>query len=176
MVFIADTTVNEDPTAEQLAEIAWMAADVAKYCFDVEPRIAMLSYSNFGSTPDDRSYKVRRAVDIVRQRWPELTVDGEMQADTAVEPSIAEETYPLSVIKGDANVLICPDLQSANIAYKLLWRLGKVEAIGPVLAGVNAAVQVLQRGVEVNDIVNMVAMCVLKAERVREERHGKAKK
>ena len=176
MIFIADTTVNEDPSAEQLAEIAWMAADVAKNYFDVEPRIAMLSYSNFGSTPDERSYKVRRAVDIVRERWPELVVDGEMQADTAVDPSIARETYPLSVIKGDANVLICPDLQSANIAYKLLWRLGKVEAIGPILTGVNAPVHVLQRGVEVNDIVNMAAMCVLKAERMREEKGGKGKK
>ncbi len=175
MIFIADTTVNEDPTAEQLAEIAWMTASVAK-SFEVEPRIAMLSYSNFGSTPDERSYKVRRAVDIVRERWPELIVDGEMQADTAVEPSIAQETYPLSAIKGDANVLVCPDLQSANIAYKLLWRLGKVEAIGPILTGVNAAVQVLQRGVEVNDIVNMAAICVLKAELMRDEKGGKAKR
>ena len=176
MVFIADTTVNEDPNAEELAEIAHMAAEVARNYFDVEPRIAMLSYSNFGSTPDDRTYKVRRAVDIVRERWPELVVDGEMQADTAVEPSIARETYPLSVIKGDANVLVCPDLQSANIAYNLLWRLGKVEAIGPILTGVNAPVHVLQRGVEVNDIVNMAAMCVLKAERMREEKGGKGKK
>jgi malate dehydrogenase (oxaloacetate-decarboxylating)(NADP+) len=175
MVFIADTTVNEDPTAEQLAEIAWMTAQVVKD-FEVEPRIAMLSYSNFGSTPDDRSYKVRRAVDIVRERWPDLVIDGEMQADTAVEPSIAEETYPLSAIKGDANVLICPDLESANIAYKLLWRLGKVEAIGPILTGVNAPIQVLQRGVEVNDIVNMAAMCVLQVERMREFKAGKAKK
>jgi malate dehydrogenase (oxaloacetate-decarboxylating)(NADP+) len=175
MVFIADTTVNEDPTAEQLAEIAWMTAQVVKN-FEVEPRIAMLSYSNFGSTPDARSYKVRRAVDIVRERWPELIVDGEMQADTAVEPSIAEETYPLSAIKGDANVLICPDLQSANIAYKLLWRLGKVEAIGPILTGINALVQVLQRGVEVNDIVNMAAMCVLQVERMRDLKGEKAKK
>ena len=168
MVFIADTTVNEDPNAEELAEIAHMAAEVARNYFDVEPRIAMLSYSNFGSTPDDRTYKVRRAVDIVRERWPELVVDGEMQADTAVEPSIARETYPLSVIKGDANVLVCPDLQSANIAYKLLWRLGKVEAIGPILTGVNAPVHVLQRGVEVNDIVNMAAICAIKARRMAE--------
>jgi malate dehydrogenase (oxaloacetate-decarboxylating)(NADP+) len=175
MIFIADTTVNEDPTAEQLAEIAWMTATVAK-SFEVEPRIAMLSYSNFGSTPDERSHKVRRAVDIVRERWPELIVDGEMQADTAVEPSIAQETYPLSAIKGDANVLVCPDLQSANIAYKLLWRLGKVEAIGPILTGVNAAVQVLQRGVEVNDIVNMAAICVLKAELMHDQKGGKGKK
>ena len=164
MVFVADTTVNEDPTAEQLAEIAWMAGNVATTYFGVRPRVAMLSYSNFGSTPDERSVKVRRATEIARQRWPELVIDGEMQADSAVEPAVAQETYPFSVIQGDANVLVCPDLESANILYKLLWRLGRVEAIGPILAGVNAPVHVLQRGVDVGDIVNMAAMCVLKAQ------------
>jgi malate dehydrogenase (oxaloacetate-decarboxylating)(NADP+) len=167
MIFIADTTVNQDPTAEQLAEIAWMTAYIAKDYFEVEPRIAMLSYSNFGSNNDERSAKVRRAVDIVHERWPELVVDGEMQADTALEPTIAQETYPFSKIAGDANVLICPDLEAANIAYKLLWRLAKVEAIGPILTGINAPVHVLQRGVEVTDIVNMAAICVLKAQRLQ---------
>ncbi len=167
MIFIADTTVNLDPTAEDLAEIAYLASTVARNYFDVEPRVAMLSYSNFGSNDDDRTRKVRRAVEIARQRWPELIVEGEMQADTAVEPSIAAETYPFSAIQGDANILVCPDLDSANIAYKLLWRLGKVEAIGPILAGVHAPVHVLQRGVEVNDIVNMAAICVLKAQRMQ---------
>jgi malate dehydrogenase (oxaloacetate-decarboxylating)(NADP+) len=104
-------------------------------------------------------------VAIAQERWPELVIEGEMQADTAVEPSIAAEAFPQSRIMGDANVLVCPDLQSANIAYKLLWRLGKVEAIGPILAGINAPVHVLQRGVDVNDIVNMAALCVLKAQR-----------
>jgi malate dehydrogenase (oxaloacetate-decarboxylating)(NADP+) len=168
MIFIADTTVNLDPNAEELAEIAYCTAEVARHYFEVEPRIAMLSYSNFGSNTDANTSKVRRAVEIVHERWPDLVIDGEMQADTAVEASIAEETYPLSVIKGDANILICPDLESANIAYKLLWRLGKVETIGPILAGVNAAVHVLQRGVEVADIVNMAAICVLKAQNVAE--------
>jgi malate dehydrogenase (oxaloacetate-decarboxylating)(NADP+) len=139
MLFIADTTVTQDPAAEELAEIAYMAAYVVKHYFDEEPRVALLSYSNFG--------------------------EGEMQADTAVEPSIAIETFPRSKIHGDANVLICPDLESANIAYKLLWRLGKVEAIGPILTGIGAPVHVLQRGVEVNDIVNMTALCVRKAQR-----------
>ncbi len=166
MVFIADTTVNQDPSAEELAEIAWMAGNVASSYFGVEPRIAMLSYSNFGSNDDRRSEKIRRATEIARNRWPGLVIEGEMQADTAVEPSIAEETYPFSRIKGDANVLVCPDLESANIAYKLLWRLNeKVEAIGPILAGIGAPVHVLQRGVDVNDIVNMAAMCVLKAQK-----------
>jgi malate dehydrogenase (oxaloacetate-decarboxylating)(NADP+) len=92
-------------------------------------------------------------------------IEGEMQADTAVEPGVARETFPLSRIQGDANILVCPDLESANIAYKLLWRLGKVEAIGPILIGIDAAVHVLQRGVDANDIVNMAALCVLKAQR-----------
>ncbi len=164
MIFVADTTVNLNPNAEELAEVAFLAGTVAKDYFDVEPRIAMLSYSNFGSNTDANTAKVRRAVEIAHQRWPELIVDGEMQADTAVEPSIAQETYRFSKILGDANVLVCPDLGAANIAYKLLWRLGKVEAIGPILAGVNAPVHVLQRGVEVTDIVNMAAICVLRAQ------------
>jgi len=165
MLFIADTTVTQDPTAEELAEIAYMTAYVVKHYFDEDPRVAMLSYSNFGSNIDPRSKKVREAVAIANDRWPDLVVEGEMQADTAVEPSIALETFPLSKIHGDANVLICPDLESANIAYKLLWRLGKVEAIGPILTGIGAPVHVLQRGVEVTDIVNMTALCVRKAQR-----------
>jgi malate dehydrogenase (oxaloacetate-decarboxylating)(NADP+) len=165
MLFIADTTVNQDPDAEGLAEIAFLSSQVAQIYFQTEARIAMLSYSNFGSNVDPRSEKVREAVAIAERRWPELVIEGEMQADTAVEPSIAREAFPLSRIQGDANVLVCPDLESANIAYKLLWRLGKVEAIGPILSGINAPVHVLQRGVDVNDIVNMAALCVLKAQR-----------
>jgi len=165
MIFIADTTVNQDPTAEELAEIAFLASQAAEHYFGVEPRVAMLSYSNFGSNIDHRSQKVRDAVGIAERRWPDLMIEGEMQADTAVEPNLARETFPLSRIQGDANILVCPDLESANIAYKLLWRLGKVEAIGPILIGIDAAVHVLQRGVDVNDVVNMAALCVLKAQR-----------
>ena len=167
MLFIADTTVNEDPTAEGLAEIAFLSNQVAEIYFQTKGRIAMLSYSNFGSNVDTRSQKVREAVAIAEQRWPDLVIEGEMQADTAVEPSIAREAFPLSRIQGNANILVCPDLESANIAYKLLWRLGKVEAIGPILTGIDAPVHVLQRGVDVNDIVNMAALCVLKAQRWR---------
>ncbi len=165
MLFIADTTVNQDPSAEDLAEIAGMASRVARIYFEVEPKIAMLSYSNFGSNSDQRSEKVREAVAIAKERWPQLVIEGEMQADTAVEPSLARENFPLSKIHGDANILICPDLESANIAYKLLWRLGKVEAIGPILTGIGAPVHVLQLGVGVDDIVNMAALCVRKAQR-----------
>ena len=167
MLFIADTTVNQDPSAEELAEIAFLSSQAAEHYFGVEPRVAMLSYSNFGSNIDQRSQKVRDAVAIAEQRWPDLVIEGEMQADTAVEPGIAAEAFPLSRIQGNANILVCPDLESANIAYKLLWRLGKVEAIGPILIGVDAAVHVLQRGVDVNDVVNMAALCVLKAQRWR---------
>jgi len=165
MLFIADTTVNQDPTAEELAEIAWLTSQAAHHYFGVDPKVAMLSYSNFGSNIDHRSKKVREAVAIAEERWPDLLIEGEMQADTAVEPGIAAEAFPLSRIQGDANILVCPDLESANIAYKLLWRLGKVEAIGPILIGIDAAVHVLQRGVDVNDVVNMAALCVLKAQR-----------
>ncbi|HOC41399.1 MAG TPA: NADP-dependent malic enzyme [Thermoanaerobaculales bacterium] len=165
MLFIADTTVNQDPTAEDLAEIAHMAAAVAQTYFGEQPRVAMLSYSNFGSNSDEHTRKIQEAVAIAEQRWPDLVIEGEMQADTAVDPNIARDTFPSSRIFGDANVLVCPDLASANIAYKLLWRLGKVEAIGPILSGIGAPVHVLQRGVEVTDIVNMTAMCVRKAQR-----------
>jgi malate dehydrogenase (oxaloacetate-decarboxylating)(NADP+) len=165
MLFIADTTVNHDPSSEDLAEIAGMASRVARIYFEVEPRIAMLSYSNFGSNSDGRSQKVREAVAIAKERWPQLVIEGEMQADTAVAPALARENFPLSKIHGDANILVCPDLESANIAYKLLWRLGKVEAIGPILTGIGAPVHVLQRGVGVDDIVNMAALCVRKAQR-----------
>jgi malate dehydrogenase (oxaloacetate-decarboxylating)(NADP+) len=167
MLFIADTTVNQDPDAETLAEVACLAAQVAQNYFQVEPRVALLSYSNFGSNIDHRSNKVREAVRIANERRPDLVIEGEMQADTAVEPGIAQEAFPLSHIHGDANVLVCPDLASANIAYKLLWRLAKVEAIGPILTGIGAPVHVLQRGVEVQDIINMTALCVLKAQRLQ---------
>ncbi|MEE4272330.1 MAG: NADP-dependent malic enzyme [Thermoanaerobaculales bacterium] len=168
MLFIADTTVNHDPSSEDLAEIAGMASRVARIYFEVEPRIAMLSYSNFGSNTDGRSAKVREAVAMAKERWPQMVIEGEMQADTAVEPALAQQNFPLSKIQGNANILICPDLESANIAYKLLWRLAKVEAIGPILTGIGAPVHVLQRGVGVDDIVNMAALCVRKAQRYGE--------
>ncbi|HVR43737.1 MAG TPA: NADP-dependent malic enzyme, partial [Thermoanaerobaculia bacterium] len=162
-LILADTTVNIDPTAEELAEIARLTAKTARR-FGIEPRVAMLSFSNFGSTTHPSQAKVRRAVEILHASDPDLVVDGEMQADTAVVPSIAEADYPWSVIQGDANVLICPDLQSANIAYKLLWRIEGAEAIGPILQGLAKPVHVLQRGVDVSDIVNMAAIAALDAQ------------
>jgi malate dehydrogenase (oxaloacetate-decarboxylating)(NADP+) len=165
LYFLADATVNIEPTAEQLAEIAIMAAEKA-YRFNVEPRIAMLSFSNFGSTRHALSDKVRRAVELVRERAPGLMIDGEMQADTAVEPQILEDTYPFSALKGGANVLVFPNLEAGNIAYKLLQRIGGAEAIGPLLTGLSKPVHVLQRGSEVNDIVHVAAIAVVDAQEV----------
>jgi len=161
--FLADTTVNIEPSAEDLAEIALSAADMARR-FDVEPRVALLSFSNFGSTRHPLSEKISRAVAIIRERAPGLMVDGEMQADTAVVPDIIEQTYPFSTLKGGANVLIFPNLEAGNIAYKLLARIGGAEAIGPILMGLSKPVHVLQRGAEVSDIVNMTAIAVVDAQ------------
>jgi malate dehydrogenase (oxaloacetate-decarboxylating)(NADP+) len=163
LLFLADTTVNIEPSAEDLAEIAFESARVARR-FDESPRVAMLSFSNFGSTRHPLSEKVRRATEIVKERAPDLVVEGEMQADTAVAPEIAHEAYPFSAIQGDANVLIFPDLQSGNIAYKLLMRLGGAEAIGPILMGLSRPVHVLQRGCDVSAIVHMAAIAVVDAQ------------
>jgi malate dehydrogenase (oxaloacetate-decarboxylating)(NADP+) len=164
--FLADTTVNIEPTVEDLAEIAIETAEVARR-FDVEPRIAMLSFSNFGSTRHPLAEKMQRATELVRQLRPDLIVDGEMQADTAVTPEIIEETYPFSRLKGGANVLIFPNLEAGNVAYKLLMRIGGAEAIGPILMGLSKTVHVLQRGAEVNEIVNMAAIAVVDAQEER---------
>ncbi|HZT38798.1 MAG TPA: NADP-dependent malic enzyme [Bryobacteraceae bacterium] len=160
MYFLADATVNIEPGAEDLAEIAILAAEAARR-FDQTPRVAMLSFSNFGSSRHPLSEKVKRAVEIVRQREPGLLVDGEMQADTAVTPEILESVYPFSPMKGGANVLIFPNLEAGNIAYKLLARLGNAELIGPILMGTSKPVHVLQMGSEVNDIVKMAAIAVV---------------
>jgi malate dehydrogenase (oxaloacetate-decarboxylating)(NADP+) len=156
-----DATVNIDPTAEDLSEIATLAADFAKR-LEIEPRVAFLSFSNFGSTPHPLSDKVRRAVELTKARRPDLQVDGEMQADTAVESLIMEERYSFSAVK-DANVLVFPSLESANIAYKLLARLGKAKAIGPILLGMGAPVHVLQTGDDVNAIVQIASVAVMDA-------------
>jgi malate dehydrogenase (oxaloacetate-decarboxylating)(NADP+) len=161
--FLADATVNIEPTAEDLAEIAISSADMARR-FEVEPRVAMLSFSNFGSSRHPLSEKVRRATEIVRQRMPSLMIDGEMQADTAVVTEIIEQTYPFSSLKGGANVLIFPNLEAGNIAYKLLMRIGGCEAIGPILMGLTKPVHVLQRDCEVSEIVNVAAIAAVDAQ------------
>src|SRR3954454_19709267 len=165
-IVLADTTVNINPTAEQLVEIAMQTAETALR-FNIEPRVAMVSFSNFGSTKDAATEKVREAVRMLKERHPELVVEGEMQADTAVVPDIAKSDYPSSAIQGDANVLVFANLDAANAAYKLLWRLGGAEAIGPILQGMAKPVHVLQRGVDVSDIVNMAAIAVVDAQEAR---------
>jgi malate dehydrogenase (oxaloacetate-decarboxylating)(NADP+) len=163
--FFADTTVNIEPAAEELAEIATLAAEVARE-FNVEPRVAMLSFSNFGSTRHPLTEKVRVATELVKQQFPELMVDGEMMADTAVVPEIIEEEeYQFSSLKGGANVLVFPDLGAANIAYKLMMRIGGAEALGPILMGLSKPVHVLQRGATVEEIVNMAAIAVVHAQK-----------
>jgi len=158
-LLFTDATVNIDPSAEDLVEIACLSADFARQ-LGLEPRVALLSFSNFGSTPHPLSDKVRKAVELIKVRCPEFAVDGEMQADTAVVPEIVEDRYPFSQVR-DANVLVFPSLESANIAYKLMARLGNAQAIGPILLGVGAPIHVLQTGDEVRDIVNIAALAVM---------------
>jgi len=127
------------------------------------PKVAMLSFSNFGSANYPESLKVKEAVKIVKKLRPDLIIDGEMQADTAVVPEIVEKEYPFCNVKGGANVLIFPDLNSGNIAYKLMARIGQATVIGPVLMGMQKSVHVLQRGATVDDIINMTAIAVVEA-------------
>ena len=163
VVFCADTTVNIDPTAEQLAQIAYAAARIVR-TFGIEPRVAMLSFSNFGSVRHPHADKVSRAVQLVRERDPNLVVDGEMQADSALDERILAESYPFSALKEPANVLIFPNLSAGNIAYKLLNKLGGATAIGPILIGMRHPVHVLELGADVQEIVNMAAVAVMDAQ------------
>jgi malate dehydrogenase (oxaloacetate-decarboxylating)(NADP+) len=160
--FFADTTVNIEPTAEDLAEIAILTADAVRR-FDIEPRTAMVSFSNFGSNTHASALKVKSAVERVKRARPDLAIDGEMQADYAVVPEMLEAQYPWATVQRP-NVLIFADLEAANAAYKLVWRLAGAEAIGPILLGLSKPVHVLQRGVEVADIVNMAAIAVVDAQ------------
>jgi malate dehydrogenase (oxaloacetate-decarboxylating)(NADP+) len=160
--FFADTTVNVNPNPEELAQIAISAADTVKD-FDIEPKLAMLSFSNFGSAKYPESVKVKQAVEIVKKLRPDINVDGEMQADTAIMPDILEQYFPFSEIKGGANTLIFPDLNSGNIAYKLMARIGQSTVIGPVLMGMAKPIHILQRGATVDDIINMSAIAVVDA-------------
>ena len=158
----ADTTVNVNPDSQQLAEIAISAADTVKK-FDIEPQIALLSFSNFGSVKHPEVLKVQNAVQIINELRPDLHVDGEMQADTAVVSEILNNEFPFSKLKGSANVLIFPNLSSGNIAYKLIERLTDATVIGPILMGMKKPIHVLQRDSTVDDIINMSAIAVVEA-------------
>ncbi len=164
--FFADTTVNLNPTAEELVDIVGLTARVVKI-FDTDPRIAMLSYSNFGSARGEVPEKAAKAVKMAKEKWPDLVIDGDIQANTALNRDLLQENYPFSELaKNPANTLIFPDLDSGNIAYKLLMELGGAEAIGPILMGMNKSVHVLQVGSTVRDIFNVVAIAVVDAQLV----------
>ena len=161
--FFADATVNIDPDAETLADTAIQVADAAR-AFEVTPRIAMISFSNFGSAPHPESKKMAEAVDIVRRLRPDLEIDGEVQADIAVEPEKMRELFPFSRLTDEANVLIFPTLSAGNAAYKVLAALGGATAIGPILLGVNKPVTVLPRDANVDTIVSMTAYTVARSQ------------
>ena len=163
VLFFADTTVNIDPDAETLVEIALLTAQLAE-SFEIKPRIAMLSFSNFGSVRHPRADKMRRAAEILAERAPDLHVDGELQANTALVEEILNGTYPFNRLGAEANVLIFPSLEAGNIGYKLVQQLAQAEVIGPILVGMRKPVHVLQRGDEVKDIVNLAALAVLEAQ------------
>ena len=173
LMFFADTTVNIRPNAATLADIALLSAQFVRR-LGIEPHMALLSFSNFGSARNEDSDRVRDAVQLVKQRDPSLVVDGEMQADTAVIPDFLRKRYPFSMLQQQANVLIFPNLDAANIAYKLLWRVGGAEAIGPILLGMARPVHVLQRGSEAADIVNLTALAVVDAQEREVNRKDKA--
>ncbi|MCL9817264.1 NADP-dependent malic enzyme [Natronocalculus amylovorans] len=164
VIFLADATVNQDPDAETLAEITRHAAATARR-FDVEPRAALLSYSDFGSVDNEGTRKPRRAAEQLRtDPSVDFPVDGEMQADTAVVEELLEGTYEFTTLEQPANVLVLPNLEAGNITYKLLQRLGGAEAVGPMLAGMAKPVHVLQREDDVKDIVNLAAVAAVEAQ------------
>jgi malate dehydrogenase (oxaloacetate-decarboxylating)(NADP+) len=163
MLFLADTSVNIEPSAEDLVEIALCTAHTARR-FDVRPRVAMLSFSSFGSVDHPICVRVRKAVELLHFADPTLIVDGEIMVDDALSPEVIEHSYPFSSLKGGANVLIFPDLASANIACKLVAKIGGGETMGPILMGMSRPVHVLRRGAEVEEIVNVAAIAVVDAQ------------
>jgi len=163
LYLLADPSVNIDPTAEDLVEIALCAAHTARR-FNLTPRVAMLSFSTFGSTKHPQTEKVRKAVELLHKADPTLVVDGEVMADVAVTPELVEKNYPFCALKEGANVLIFPDLASANIAYKLLSKLGGGTTLGPILMGMRKPVHVVPRDTEVEEVVNVAAIAVVDAQ------------
>jgi len=161
--FLADTSVNIEPTAEDLVEIALCTAHMARR-FDITPRVAMLSFSSFGGVDHPICKKVRKAVELIKYADPTLIVDGEIMADEALSPDLIEELYPFSSLKGGANVLIFPDLASANLACKFAAKVGGGELIGPILMGMSRPVHVLQRTATVEEVVNVSAIAVVDAQ------------
>jgi malate dehydrogenase (oxaloacetate-decarboxylating)(NADP+) len=162
--FFADTTVNMNPDIDKLVEITLQAAEMVRQ-FNIEPRIAMLSYSNFGSVEGNIPIMVRNAVARLHKEHPELVVDGDLQANFALNNELLRENFPFSkLIDSPANTLIFPYLTAGNIAYKLMQEMGGAEAIGPILMGLNKSIHVLQMGSSVSEIVNMVTIAVIDAQ------------
>jgi len=162
LLFFADTAINIEMTSEKLANIAMMTAEFAE-SMNITPRIAMLSFSNFGSVRHPLAKMVRDAKELVETRAPHLQVDGEMQADTATVRQILEESYPFCALDEPANILVFPDMQSGNIAYKLLQRLGGARVVGPIILGLRAPAYVMQRHSSVDEIFNMTTVAVAQA-------------
>ena len=173
-LILADSTVNLNPTAQQLAQMALQAARVCEY-FGQVPRIAMLSYSNFTGTPGTPA-KMKKAAELVKEMRPDLVVDGDIQGDTAINPLLIDRIFPFSELKGGgANILLFPNLESANISYKILQQVGKVEVLGPFLMGIRRSANVLQRTTTVDGIVNSVVLTALEAQYIKEYRKSKEK-
>lgn len=166
VMFVADTTINIELTSEKLADIAIMTAEFAE-SMSVEPRIAMLSFSNFGSSSHPLAKLVRDATEIVRKKAPRFQIDGEMQVDAALDQDVMREHYPFCALNGQANVLVFPDMQSGNIAYKLLQRLGGARVVGPIILGLKAPAYVMQQHASVDEIFNMITVAIAKAEQIK---------
>ena len=164
-LFLADTTVNFNPTTEDIVEIAELAAkEVEK--FNIKPRIALLTYSNYGSADGDDAIKMRNAVDILKAKHPTMIVDGDMQAHLAFDTELLKENYPFSdLTEGRANLLIFPNLSASNIAYNLVKEVANIEKMGPVLLGLKKPVHVLQLGSTTREIVDMIAISVVDAQK-----------
>ncbi len=172
-LFLADTSINIDPNAEELAEIAQMTANVAK-TFGFNPVMALLSYANFGSSGHPHAKKVREAVKILHERNPDLVVDGEIQTDFALDPEMSNKNFPFSKISGKkVNTLVFPNLESANITYKLLKGLNNADSIGPIMVGLTRAAHILQLGASVDEMVNMAAVAVIDAQEREKRRKAK---
>jgi len=172
-LFLADTSINIDPNAEDLAEIAQMTANVAK-TFGFEPVMAMLSYANYGSSKHPNARKVNEAVKILHERNPDLLVDGEIQTDFALSQELCNNNFPFSKISGKkVNTLIFPNLESANITYKLLKGLNNADSIGPIMVGLPRAAHILQLGASVDEMVNMTAVAVIDAQEREKRRNAR---
>nr|WP_294790280.1 NADP-dependent malic enzyme [uncultured Mucilaginibacter sp.] len=163
-IFLGDTSINKDPSVDELVDITVLVNDAVKK-FNVEPRIAIISYSNFGSTDGKIPEKTAEVVRVIREKYPDIVIDGEMQVNFALNPKLLEENFDFSTLKdAPANTLVFPNLESGNVAYKILQELGEAEAIGPILLGLNKPVHVLQMGSTVREIVNMVNIAVIDAQ------------